>query len=320
MKEMLTVFGLVWVLHGGLVAADSEAQGAIVSRWENAFGRPDRVAVLELIRDGSVEWPRIASSKGAMDAVDKKLRERAVVVADKTQAFVMERLTSADGLDAGKLMETAMISISMADKATKAEGLVNAALSDGFVQLSVHCLARIAVTKPSEHGEIRRRWSEILGIKKPCSATSFLLRYLSEDEVVASQRAAIEQLGKDTNYQAAVFWVGDLQPDHGRKMAGSPGWRRLVETGRTQVLLRVVFPALLDYAASGNPWEFLATADDAAFLGVLSAKASKYAFPLMQVRGINVISVRAAYASVASEKVFTETVSGCLVDFSKADQ
>jgi hypothetical protein len=208
----------------------------------------------------------------------------------------------------------------MAEKVTKADGLVNAALSDGFVQLSVYCLARVAVTKPSEHGEIRRRWSEILGLKSPCSATSFLIRYVSDDEVVASQRAAIEQLGKDTNYQAAVFGVGDQQPDHGRKMAGSPAWRQLVETGRTQVLLRVVFPALLDYAASGNQWGFLSTADDAAFLGVLSAKASKYAFPLMQVRGISVISVRAAYSSVASEKAFIKTVSGCLVDFNKADQ
>jgi hypothetical protein len=320
MKEVITVFSLAWVLHGGVVAADSDARDSIVSRWENAFGRPDRMAVLELMRDGSVEWPRIASSKVVMDAVDKGLRDRAVIVAKKTQAFVMECLTSADGLDPGKLMETALISTSMAEKVTKADGLVNAALSDGFVQLSVYCLARVAVTKPSEHGEIRRRWSEILGLKSPCSATSFLIRYVSDDEVVASQRAAIEQLGKDTNYQAAVFGVGDQQPDHGRKMAGSPAWRQLVETGRTQVLLRVVFPALLDFAASGNQWEFLSTADDAAFLGVLSVKASKYAFPLMQVRGISVASVRAAYSSVSSEKAFIKTVSGCLVDFNKADQ
>jgi hypothetical protein len=241
-----------------------------------------------------------------MDAVAKGLRDRAVIVAKKTQAFVMERLTSVDGLDPGKLMETAVISMSMAEKVTKADGLVNAALSDGFVQLSVYCLARVAVTKSSEHGEIRRRWSEILGLKSPCSATSFLIRYVSEDDVVASQRTAIEQLGKDANYQAAVFGVGDLQPDHGRKMAGSPAWRQLVETGRTQVLLRVVFPALLDFAASGNRWEFLSTADDAAFLGVLSAKASKYAFPLMQVRGEERIG-QSARCQRSSEQGWGET-------------
>ncbi len=310
MKISITFLSLALVLRASLFAASSESQDSIVSRWENAYGSSGRVAVLELINNKSIEWPRIVSSKTALESpTDKRIRERAVIIANKTQSFVRERLTSPDCLNVEGLMKTAMISTLLADKVTKADGLVNAALSDVFVQLSIYCLARVVVITSSENDDVRRRWSEILEIKSPCSATSFLLRYVSEDDVVASQRAMIEQLGKDTNYQAAVFAIGDQQPDQGRKMAESTGWRQLVETGRTQVLLRVVFPALLDYAASGNGWVALSTADETTFLRNVSAKASKYAFPLMQVRGISVISVRAAYSSVASEKAFIKTVS-----------
>ena len=204
---------------------------------------------------------------------------------------------------------------SLVEKTTRSEGLLNSKGSDSLARVALFCLARASCISPDTIKESRQIWQRMVAQWQIPTASTFLLRYASEDALIASQRRLIEQLEEETNYIAAVFIVGEQQPGDSEKMAASQGWKQLIEAGKTQVLLRVTFPAFLDFAAANGDWSSLSDANMDTLTQKFAADAEEYKMPLMQVRGPTPSQIKLLHSTVASDNGFLETVNRYLTRF-----